>query len=103
MIYGAQTSTANQEAGISAAFLRNHHGKVCIAFSDPAYVRSDVIVINPEDMSVYAILHESAHFISQVSETMARALAENTEALLTCIRNDGSVFELSAPVQIGHA
>ena len=103
MVYEAQSRTANEEAGISAAFLRNHHGKVCIAFSDPVYVRSDAIVVNPENMSVYAILHESAHFISQVSESMARALAENTEALLTCIRNDGTVFELSAPVQVGHA
>ncbi len=86
--------------GVSAAFLRNHHGKVCIAFSDPAYVRSDAIVLNPRDFSVYAVLHESAHFISRVSDTMARALAENTEALLTCVKPDGTIFELFAPVQM---
>lgn len=91
------------QEGISAAFMRNHHGKVCIAFSDPAYVRADTVVIDPKDFSVHVILQEASHFVTQVSDVMARTLAENEEALLTAVKPDGSIFELFAPIQVGQA
>ena len=28
------------DEGVNAAFMRNHRGAVCIAFSDPSYVRA---------------------------------------------------------------
>jgi hypothetical protein len=102
MALSTSLSVPQADEGVRAAFLRNHHGRVCIAFSDPAFVRSDSIVIDPKDFAVYAILHEAAYFISRVSETMARAFAESDEALLTAVRPDGHVFELTAPVQVGH-
>lgn len=98
-----QSPLAQTDEGIRAAFLRNHHGKVCITFADPAFVRSDSIVIDPNDHAVYAILHEAAYFISRVSEAMARAFTENEEALLTAVRPDGHVFELIAPIQVGNS
>ena len=93
----------DEDTGISAAFMRNHRGDVCIAFSDPAYVRSDAVLIDPAEMAVYAVIHEGSYLIGSVSDTMARAFAENEQALLTAMRPDGSVFELFVPIQVGHA
>jgi len=103
MAVEALTLEADEDQGISAAFLRNHHGKVCIAFADPAYVRADAILLDQKDGSVHAILHQNSFFISRVSEPMCKALAENDKALLTAIKADGSVFELFVPVQVGNA
>lgn len=91
------------DEGVSAAFLRNHHGKVCIAFADPVYVRADAIVVDLDGREVHAVLHQASHFISRVSDVMANALAENAEALLTAVKSDGTVFELFAPVQVSRA
>ena len=102
MALGALT-VRQDETEINAAFMRNHRGDVCIAFSDPAYVRSDAVMIDPADLSVYAVIHQSSYLIGSVSETMARAFAENEQALLTALRPDGSVYELFVPIQIGNA
>jgi hypothetical protein len=87
----------------NAAFMLNHRGAVCIAFSDPAYVRADAILIDKSNLCVFAILHEGCHLIGYISEEMAKAFSENQEALLTALRPDGSILELSAPIQMGTA
>lgn len=85
---------------VDAAFMRNHRGEVCIAFSDPVYVRAETIVVDRKTCSIHAVLHESSHLLGHVSEGMADAFVHNREALLTAMRPDGTVFELVAPVQI---
>jgi hypothetical protein len=86
--------------GVSAAFMRNHRGEVCIAFADPVYVRSEAILIDRDTCQIHAVLHESSHLLGHVSEGMAEAFLRKREALLTAIRPDGTVFELLAPVQV---
>lgn len=97
------TVVCEPDEGVSAAFLRNHHGKVCIAFADPAYVRADAIVVDLNGREVHAVLHQASYFISTVSDVMASALAESAEALLTSVKPDGTIFELFAPVQVNGA
>jgi hypothetical protein len=97
-------ATASQhqhhDDGVDAAFMRNHRGEVCIAFSDPAYVRAETILVDCKDCSIHAVLHENAHLLGHVSEGMAEAFVHNREALLTAMRADGTVFEMIAPVHI---
>lgn len=88
----------DQEA-VNAAFMRNHRGAVCIAFSDPSFVRSDSILIDRGSGAVHAVLHEQCCLLGYVSEGMADAFTQNREVLLTALRADGTVFELMAPVQ----
>lgn len=87
--------------GVNAAFMRNHRGEVCIAFADPVYARADSIFIDRANLTVYAVLHQAAHLVGVVSEGMAGAIADSKEALLTALHADGSILELSAPVQVG--
>lgn len=87
-----------QDSDVNAAFLRNHAGEVCIALSDPAFVQSDRIVVDRATLCVFAVLHEAAHFIGAVSETMADAFSKNDHVLLSAMRVDGTMFELNAPV-----
>lgn len=88
------------EEAISAAFMRNHRGEVCIAFTDPAYVRADAISVNPDSMAVYVIVYENKFFIGHVSENMVRAFKSNDQALLTALRPDGTVLELLSPIKV---
>lgn len=87
--------------GLDAAFMRNHRGQVCIAFADPDYARAESIFIDRDSMTIYAIIHHASHLVGTVSEAMADAFVGSKEALLTALRPDGSVLELSAPVQVG--
>lgn len=87
-----------QEPAVQAAFLRNHAGEICIALSDPVFVQSDTIVVDQSTLCVFAVLHESAHFIGAVSEGMAAAFSRNDHVLLSAMRGDGTMFELNAPV-----
>ena len=91
------------QEGIRAAFMCNHHGKVCIAFSDPAYAQADAIYLDKDNRRLHVVLHGNAFFISEISEAMTKAFEENKEALLTAIRADGSLLELIAPIEVGRA
>ncbi len=52
-------------------FSRNPDGQLCIRFSDPAYVRSDVIIYDRKDNSVHAVLHEASHFVGYLPKEFA--------------------------------
>jgi len=84
--------------GIEAAFMRNHRGDVCIAFSDPAYARSESIVFDRKNHALYALVHESCHYIGKISDAMVQAFDAQKQVLLTAIRPDGSVIEMMAPI-----
>ncbi|MCB9991598.1 MAG: hypothetical protein H6867_09590 [Rhodospirillales bacterium] len=91
------------QEGINAAFMRNHRGEVCIAFSDPVYVRADSILVDRSHQSIHVIIHENSFFVSQVSDVMMNAFETNEHALLTAMRADGSLIELTAPIERGAA
>ena len=97
----AEAYNPNPMEGLDAAFMRNHRGQVCIAFADPDYARADSIFVDRDTMAIYAIIHQASHFIGSVSENMTNAFVGSKEALLTAMRPDGSVLELTAPVQVG--
>ena len=85
--------------GVNAAFMRNHRGDVCIAFADPAYVRSEKILIDKNSHTIHAILHESIYFLGSVSDMMLNAFHTRKQALLTSLRPDGTIFEIMVPVE----
>lgn len=82
------------------AFIRNEKGDICIAFSDPAYVRSDTIVLDARDGSLHAILHEGSHPIGQLSRDMTQSFADQSEVLLCAVTSHGGVFELISPLTV---
>lgn len=81
-----------------AAFFLNEKGQAAIAFSDPAFVRADLIVIDRRDHSVHAVLHESSHLIGHVSPEMADAILGGGEILLAAVHTQGHLVDLFAPV-----
>lgn len=87
-----------QELAVNAAFLSNRAGEVCISLSDPAYVHADSIVVDPSTRCIFAVLHESAHYLGSVSDSMIDAFIQSNSVLLSSLRSDGTVFELTAPV-----
>lgn len=86
----------------NAAFLYNHAGGVRISLSDPAFVHADAIVLDRATLSVFAVLHAAPHYLGAVSDKMADAFSKNSHVLLSALRGDGSVFELTAPVSTHH-
>lgn len=81
-----------------AVFFIDRAGCAAVAFSDPAFVRSDAIVVDRQDHSVHAVLHESAHLIGHVSPEMADVMVGKGEALLAALHTCGHVVDLLAPV-----
>lgn len=92
-----------ENRGINAAFMSNHRGQVCIAFSDPIYARADSILLDPDTRALHVVMHGRSYLISTVSEPMCRCFENNDHALLTAIRPDGSLLELEAPIQVAGA
>lgn len=85
---------------IGACFLKSPRGRICIALSDAAYVRAEPVIFDRAERSVYAVLHEAAHFIGQVSEDMAEAFADNEEVLLCAVQADGNMLEISTRLAV---
>lgn len=86
------------EPASNAAFLKNHTGGVSISLSDPCFVQSDAIVVDQSTLCVFAIFHEAPHYLGSVSRGMAETFSRNTQVVLSALRPDGSLFELTAPV-----
>ncbi len=68
---------------IQAQVNLNDNGQACIVFSDPAYVRSEVIIFDRSDSSLHAVLHEKAHRIGRIGGELSRAFAEKSEITLS--------------------
>lgn len=92
-----------KETGINAAFMSNYRGEICIAFSDPVYTRADSILLDKHSHAVHVIIHGNAYLVTHVSDAMANVLENNREALLTAIRPDGTLLELTVPIEVGNA
>ncbi|MCM2344073.1 MAG: hypothetical protein NDJ24_05875 [Alphaproteobacteria bacterium] len=88
---------------LEAALLRNRRGEVCIAFDDPVYVHADAIFVDPEDHAIHAIIFQTPYLIAHVSDEMLSAFAASPKALLAAVQPDGQIFELMAPIIVGHA
>lgn len=91
-------STAHADYADPAAFFLDGRGQAAIAFSDPAFIRSDLIVVDPSDRSVHAVLHEASHLIGHVSAEMLEAILGGGEVLLAALHSRGHIVDLLAPV-----
>lgn len=89
----------NREVGL----LRNLRGEVCIAFDDPVYVHADAIFVDPADHAIHAIIFQTPYLIAHVSNEMLSAFVASPQALLAAVQPDGQIFELMAPIIVGHA
>lgn len=85
---------------IQAEFLKNSRGDAFIRFFDPAYVRADVIVLDRESKSLYAVLHEQEHLIGELDEDMLKAFEGNEEVFLTASHYHSGVVNLKAELHV---
>ncbi len=63
-------------------FSRNPGGMLCIHFSDPSYVRADLIIFDRKDSSLHAVLDGASHFIGHATPDLARNLHDEEEVIL---------------------
>ncbi|MCB1682342.1 MAG: hypothetical protein H6858_03585 [Rhodospirillales bacterium] len=89
-------------SGVNASFEKNEKGCPHIRFFDPAYVRSETIVFQPETRDVHAVLHESLIYIGQVPEAYAEAFAAFEDVLLSADHYSGKPVCLKAKIARPH-
>ena len=87
--------------GISAHYSLNPQGLV-ITFSDPAYVRSDMIIFNRNDNSLHAVLNEGLHLIGHVQGDLRKAFAVKSEVLLTAPHYFSGTVKLKSPLVVSN-
>lgn len=64
-------------------FSKNAEGQLCLTFSDPAYVSSEIIIFERKDSSFHAVLHGASHFIGFATPGLSGSLKHNDEIVLT--------------------
>ena len=70
-----------------------------IQFDDPAYVRSDMIVLNADNRDLGLVFSEAYHHIGAVPQNIdLQPLLSLKDGYLVANRVDGSVLKLSAPL-----
>lgn len=85
---------------IQAEFLKNARGDAFIRFFDPAYVRADVIILDRESKSLYAVLHEQEHYIGNLDDEMIEIFAKNEDIHLTGLLANKKALNLRAPLSV---
>lgn len=85
---------------IRADFLKNSRGDAFIRFFDPAYVRADLVVMDRESKTLYAVMHEQEHCIGQLDDEMAELFANNEDIHLTADHYHSGAVNLKAPLVI---
>lgn len=83
-----------------AVFFVDPAGRMIAAFSDAAFVRADVFLVDP-DGSVHAVLHEAAHPVGKVSPELAAQLVRGGEVLAAALHAHGHVVDLPVPICAG--
>ncbi len=89
-------------SGVHASFEKGAEGHPHIRFSDPAYVRAETILFQPDTRAVHAILHESLIYIGQVPEPFAEAFARHEDVILTAHHYSGNPVTLKAKISRSH-
>lgn len=91
---------SSPKTGTRALFMRNKGDEVAIAFMDPAWIRSDIVLVDKEDGSVHAVLHESLYFIDHLPPHMLDSFKSQDTVLLTAPHPEGGFVDLVAPLQM---
>ncbi len=86
--------------GIPAEFSVNSQDQICITFSDPEYVCSDLIIFDPSDSSLHAVLHESLHLIGKVESDLRKSFAGRSEVFLTAPHYFSGTINLKTPLVV---
>lgn len=81
-------------------FSRNPRGQLCIHFTDPAYVRSDLIIFDRKDSSLHAVLEGTSHFVGYAGPDLARNLHNEEEVVLAAPHYFSGVVKLSARIAV---
>ena len=81
-------------------FSRKADGRFYIKFSDAAYVRSDIIIFDRKDSSIYAVLHGSSHLIGYVDKALASALVDKSDVILAAPHYFNGTVELTTKVSV---
>lgn len=90
------TQNPNVTADISIV-----NGALEIAFSDPSFVRSDMILLHGSNEGLVAVHHEGYHCIQMTRHDLdLDVLAEFEHASLKSELPSGSVFQLTAPIRV---
>lgn len=91
----------NITEGVPAQFSLDH-GLVRITFSDPAYVRSDVIIFNRKDSSLHAVVNEGLHLIGKVEGELCKIFAGASEVVLTAPHYFSGAISLKTPLIVSN-
>ncbi len=88
--------------GIPAHYSQNNQGQVCITFSDPAYVRSDMIIFNRNDNSLHAVVNEGLHLIGKVEGDLRQTFAAKSEVILSAPHYFSGSIKLKTPLVVSN-
>lgn len=86
--------------GVPAHYSLNQQGQICITFSDPAYVRSDMIIFDRRDSSLHAVLNEGLHLIGHVEGDLTKSFAAKSEVWLTAPHYFTGTINLKTPLVV---
>ncbi len=92
--------TRRTSSGVRSDFLHDAEEGVSITFFDSAYVRSDLILIDPSDRSVHAVLYGASHYIGTLCHDLAQAFVESREVLLVASHMNGDEVKLTTPISV---
>lgn len=89
------TQIAVETLKVNSEFIMREGNKPCIIFADPSYLRADSILLNHEENTAYAVMHESMFLIGDMPDKFAVG-NQNIElcAVLPC----GESLSLSTPI-----
>jgi len=83
------------------ADVRLENGEMVIHFSDPAFVRCEEILIDPERRHIGGLLHEGYHPIGLLPENIdLDDLGRLEQVLLSGIVQNSRQFQLKAPLKL---
>jgi hypothetical protein len=94
-----EASSVYPQKVVSAVFMRNHRGEVCITISDAAFLGAEFLVIEEETSNVYAYYDDKITFLSDVSSGTIRAMKDARFAHLRAMRVDGTIGEIKIRVK----
>jgi hypothetical protein len=85
---------------VQSSFLINQSGQIAIVFDDANFVRSEYIVIHANTGFVQALVKDTWVSLGKVSDKLLSACQDQTSILLSGLRADGSILDLSAQLRV---
>lgn len=83
--------------GTRADLVKDDNGQIILTFFDPAWVRSDIILIDSQNLSLHAVLHEGTHFLGHIDKALLAELDGIEEITLSAPHVAGHTVSLRSP------